>query len=104
LKVISWDANCFGLPPSQLVLLKKSFKLRYNTELELRGPEDVMTAVEQILAQEKLPQKKQRMLKINAAMKRTIVILKQQPKVKAFRAWRDYALRDKKQAKEKKQS
>jgi hypothetical protein len=104
LKVLSWDANCFGLPPSQLVLLKKAFKLRYNTELELRGPEDVMTAVEQILVQEKLPQKKQRMLKINAAMKRTIVVLKQQPKVKAFRAWRDYALRDKKQAKEKKQS
>lgn len=89
--------------PSQLVLFKKTFKQRYNTDLELRGPVDVVAAVEQILVQQKLPEKKQKMLKINASMKRTIVILKQQPKIKAFRAWRDYALRDKKEKKKESQ-
>ncbi len=70
--------------------------MQHGIELNLCGPNDVLEAVEKLEAQQKLPEKKQRMLKINALMKRTINNWKQKPKAKAFRAWRDYALRDKK--------
>lgn len=102
LQVLEWDEKCLGISASSLVALKRAFKEQHGTALSLRGSKDLLEAVDKLEALHRLPEKKQRMLRINALMKRTINNWKQKPKAKAFRAWRDYALREKKHDKDKK--
>jgi hypothetical protein len=60
-----------------------------------------MKALQDREAIKKLPDKKQRMIRVNVLMQRTVVNMTQRALAKAFRAWREYALRDKRRENKK---